>query len=70
MKDHDEPADVALLVVQQLQEIDRLLRSPAGKHGIDAALHRELRYPISSVRQRFPDLWNSVASDPAQAPLL
>lgn len=62
-------ADVLLQVIEHLSQVDRLLRSPGGMHGIDAGLQLQLRYPITSFRQRFPEAWTAAQADPAQAPL-
>lgn len=40
-----------------LAKLDALMRNPELQAHIGDGLARELRYPIASYRQRFPQLW-------------
>lgn len=45
---------------ETLAKLDELSRDPQLQVALGQGLLRELRYPISSYRQRFPDLWPTV----------
>jgi hypothetical protein len=40
-----------------LRGVEALLAKPALQAAVGAGVVREFRYPISSFRARFPDLW-------------
>jgi hypothetical protein len=44
---------------ETLARLDALARDPQLQVALGHGLLRELRYPISSYRQRFPELWPS-----------
>ncbi|MFC3715180.1 hypothetical protein ACFONC_03320 [Luteimonas soli] len=44
---------------ETLARLDALARNPQLQVALGQGLLRELRYPISSYRQRFPELWPS-----------
>lgn len=51
--------DCVLEFAETLAKLDALTRDPQLQAALGPGLLRELRYPISSYRQRFPDLWPS-----------
>lgn len=60
-----ESTDVLQQIVMHLAAVDALMRTPEAQARIGAGLEREMRYPLASFRQRYPDLWPG-----AQVPLL
>lgn len=49
--------DPVLEFAETLAKLDAMTRDPQLQAALGAGLLRELRYPISAYRQRFPDLW-------------
>lgn len=45
-----------------LAKLDALVRKPQLQSRIGEGLAREIRYPIASYRQRFPQLWPTAQS--------
>jgi hypothetical protein len=45
---------------ETLAKLDALMRDPLLQAALGPGLLREVRYPISSYRQCFPDLWPAV----------
>lgn len=56
------PADPMSEFAHTLAKLDALTRDPQLQVALGQGLLREVRYPISSYRQRFPELWPSAQS--------